>query len=242
MGQGREYRRGRDPLRVVKRVRMGVEHAMASSAIPFVFPSVQIQGICYTDGGLRQNTPLNPALRMGAERVLVVSLRQEPAVAARVARAGCRRNPYPGALFLLGRTVNALLAQSLDYELARIEMYNRLIEGGRSVYGEEFLESLNRIMGDYRNATYRPVRTCHIRPSEDLSRVALESLREASGELALPGASGRVLKALMGSTAFAESDLLPTLMFTPTFIRRLLELGYRDAEASTGSLERLFEG
>jgi NTE family protein len=220
---------------------MDVDHAMASAAIPFVFPAIQIDGICYTDGGLRQNTPVNPALRMGADRVLVVSLTPDPATATLLARAGCRRNPTPGALFLLGRTVNALLNQSLDYELSRVEMYNKLIEGGREVYGDDFLENLNRIMGDYRNATYRPVRTAHVRPTEDLGRLALDVLRTAQDELFLPGASGRIMSALMGSTTFAESDLLPFLMFTPTYIQALLDRGYRDARRQREGLVTLFE-
>ncbi|MBW2262231.1 MAG: patatin-like phospholipase family protein, partial [Deltaproteobacteria bacterium] len=233
MGKGGRFTPGRDPMREVRHVTMDANYAMASAAIPFIFPSVQIDGICYTDGGLRQNTSLNPALRMGADRVLVVSLRPDPARATMIARAGCRRNPYPGALFLLGRTVNVLLSQSLDYELARVEMYNKLIEGGRDAYGDGFLGTLNRIMGGYRNATYRPVRTAHVRPTEDLGQLALDVLRTAPDELILPGASGRIMGAFMGSTTLAESDLLPFLMFTPTYIEALLERGYRDAKAQS---------
>jgi NTE family protein len=241
MGKGGRFTPGRDPMREVRHVTMDVDHAMASAAIPFIFPSVQIDGICYTDGGLRQNTPVNPALRMGADRVLVVSLTPDPSKATLIARAGCRRNPYPGALFLLGRTVNVLLSQSLDYELSRVEMYNKLMQGGQDVYGKDFVRNLNRIMGGYRNATYRPVRTAHIRPTEDLGQLALDVLRTASDELFLPGASGRVMSALMGSTTFAESDLLPFLMFTPTYIQALLDRGYRDAKEQSECLVRLFD-
>jgi NTE family protein len=238
--KGREYLVGRDPWKTARRVTIGVEHAMASAAIPFLFPAVQVGGVCYTDGALRQNTPLNPALRMGADRVLVVSLTQDPRIAARIARAGCRLNPYPGLLFLLGRAVNVLLTESLDYELNRVALYNRLIAGGCQAFGDGFLDQLNAIMGGARNARYRPVRTCHIRPSRDLDDLAAEALRSAPDELALPGLSGQAITRLMRSAAFAETELLAFLSFTPTFIRALLELGFRDARAHRDELMRFF--
>jgi len=238
---GVEYRLGRDPARHARRVEIGAAHAMASAALPFLFPAVQVDGICYTDGALRQNTPLNPALRMGAERVMVISVTQDPAVAARSARLGCRRNPYPGALFLLGRMVNVLLAQSLDHELNRVEMYNRLIAGGVEAYGPDFIRTLNGILSGLRNAEYRPVRTFHLRPSRDLNRLALQALREAPDELEAAGLGGRFVGWVLGSAAVAESELLALLLFTPTFIRRLLELGYHDARSRREELLRFFE-
>jgi NTE family protein len=203
---------------------------------------VQINGVCYTDGALRQNTPLNPALRMGADRVLVVSLTQRPGEAKLQARLGCRLNPFPGALFLLGKTAGVFMSQSLDYELARVEMYNRLIAGGCEAYGGEFLGTLNEILSGHRNADYRPVQTCHIRPSESLAAVALEALREAPGEMHLPGLTGRAVGKLLTSASVAESELLGYLMFTPTFTRKLLSLGYSDAMGQREELLELLAG
>ena len=234
------YRTGRYPNKISRQVSIGVEHAMASAAIPFLFPSVQVDGICYTDGALRQNTPLNPALRMGADRVLVISLTQDPLDAHRHARIGCRRNPFPGALFMLGTTVHVLLTATLDYELSRVEMYNRLIQGGKETYGEGFVDELNRIMGSQRNADYRPVRTCHIRPTRNLTHLAVQCNQAAPGELRLRGGPGRIISALMGSNAIRESDLLSFLMFTPTYIAALLKLGYEDAEAMHDELVAFF--
>ena len=50
----------------------------ASAAIPFLFPAVRVGDRFYVDGGLRMNTPLSPALRLGADRVLVVATKQRP--------------------------------------------------------------------------------------------------------------------------------------------------------------------
>jgi len=235
-----KYRPGTDPTKVARRVSIGPEHAMASASIPFLFPAVQIEGVCYTDGALRQNTPLNPALRMGADRVLVVSVSQTPEVASGVARLGCRRNPFPGALFLLGKTVSILLSQSLDYELRRVEMYNRLLSGGAQIYGEGFAEQVNAIMGSLRNASYRTIQTCHVRPSQSIHELALDALERAPNEVEIPGLPGKVISRFLRSSVFAESELLETLMFTPTFVRSLVELGYRDAQAQHDELVALF--
>ena len=66
----------RDPSIVPRPTRLLPTHAMASAAIPVLFPAVRVASTYYADGGLRLNTPLAPALRLGADRVLVISLRQ----------------------------------------------------------------------------------------------------------------------------------------------------------------------
>ena len=57
---------------------IGERHVRASAAIPFLFPAVKIEDRYYVDGGLRMNTPLSPALRLGADRVLVIALKHSP--------------------------------------------------------------------------------------------------------------------------------------------------------------------
>jgi NTE family protein len=136
--------------------------------------------------------------------------------------------------------VKVLLSQSLDYELSRVELYNRLIEGGVQIYGADFLQNLNHILSGFRNTHYRPVRTCHIRPSRDLYGLALETLRRAPGELELPGLAGRLAGWMMRTSAVAGSELLSYLMFTPTYLHELLALGERDARASRDRLLRFF--
>jgi NTE family protein len=237
---GVEYKEGRDPNKEVQRARIGVDHAMASTAIPFLFPSVLIDGICYTDGALRQNTPLNPALRLGAGRLLVVSLTQPPGEAKVQARLGCRRNAYPGALFLLGRTVPILMTQSLDYELQRIERYNQLIAGGCAEYGDRFVATFNNILTPSRNANYRRVSTCHVRPSQSLTDLARRVVRTAPAELHLPGLAGSLLGRALTSAALADSDLSGYLAFAPAFTGALVDLGFRDAQARREELRHLF--
>jgi hypothetical protein len=65
-------------------------------------------------------------------------------------------------------------------------------------------------------------------------------LEQAPHEVQVPGLPGRVLSRFFRSSAFAESELLSTLMFTPTFVRSLVELGYEDAKARRDELARFF--
>src|SRR5260370_35825212 len=68
----------RDPNTEAREAVIGPEHALASAAIPLLFRSVKIGEEYFCDGSLRQNTPLTPALRLGAQRVLIIALKYRP--------------------------------------------------------------------------------------------------------------------------------------------------------------------
>ncbi|MDX9719252.1 MAG: patatin-like phospholipase family protein [Myxococcota bacterium] len=235
-----DFAHGPGRTREARSVRLNVEHAMASSAIPFLFPAIQVDGVCYVDGALRQNTPIYPALRMGADRMLMIGLSRDPGVRYRSARMGCRRNPFPGSLFLLGRTVNALVDGVLDEELHQIEMFNRILENGRKKYGEAFLEHFNDAAEANRNARFRPIRSLLIRPSKSLNKLAFDAIRKAPEETRLAGAPGRLVSRALMSEALLDSELSSFLLFTPTYVRSLLELGYQDAKARHDELVSFF--
>jgi len=218
-----------DHSKEAKYVKIRLEHAMASSAIPMIFPAVQINGTCYTDGSLRQNTPIYPAMRLGADKMLVIALSQKPEIEFSKARKGCRRNPSPGMLFLLGKILNVMISDALDYELKRVEMFNALITSGEKIYGSNFLDNINELTRGYRHADYRLIKTFLIRPSQSLHEIATECLRDAPEEISFSGIPGNLLKKLFFSNLFIDSELLSFLMFTPTYISRLIELGFNDA-------------
>ena len=95
---------------------IGPRHALASAAIPMLFPPVEIDDELYLDGGLRQNTPIAPALRLGATHIFTIgSSREVKGVAGRTkgSPAGAPSRA-PGAAFLLGKILNAFLLDHVD--------------------------------------------------------------------------------------------------------------------------------
>ena len=239
MAQGREIVPAEDPSKVIKRVEVGPDHALASAAVPFLFPAVQVEGTCYVDGGLRQNTPIYPAMRMGADRLLVVSVSESPAVSFARARSSCKINSTPGVFFLLGRTIKSLLNEAIDYELHRIEMFNELLIQGQKLYGEEYLEKINDVTASFRHSRYRQISTCLVRPSRDLEEMARAAYNEAPDEMVPSGIGGALLRK-RAAEQLIESELLSYLMFTPRYLSRLVELGFEDARAMRGEIIRVF--
>jgi hypothetical protein len=62
--------------RIAVRDTITVQHLLASSAIPFVFPAAALAIDGHTeyfgDGSMRQAAPISPAVHLGAQRILVV--------------------------------------------------------------------------------------------------------------------------------------------------------------------------
>jgi NTE family protein len=213
-------------------------HVRASAAIPFLFPAVRIGDRFYVDGGLRMNTPLSPALRLGGNRVLVVATKKNPGPDA--------DTPHPDAVitqptFLLGKVLDALTLDQLEVELKRLELVNRMIEQGCHVFGGEFLPRINEAVREQRGIGFRTVRTCVIRPSQDIGKVAAECQREGAGP------SRGVAHALMAylatrGTPEHEADLLSYFFFDRRFTGRLVEMGREDARARGDEVLELLAG
>jgi len=214
-------------------------HVRASAAIPFLFPAVRIGDSYFVDGGLRMNTPLSPALRLAADRVLVVALKHSPRSTAGLVEYPEESITQPA--FLLGKVLNALLLDQLEYELHRMELVNAWISRGEEVYGEEFLERINVAVQAQRGLGYRLVKEATIRPSVDVGTLAARCRRRTGGrELgALPALLTRF--ALRGVPE-DEADLLSYLYFDAQFTGELLELGREDARQQRETILELLLG
>lgn len=243
--------------------RIGPMHALASAAIPLLFPAVPIGGELYVDGGLRQNVPLSPALRLGANRVIVVSLRNRP-VTESISPGGEEQTPafaelpemephieagdrekgdaaeaaYPSAAFLLGKTLNALLLDNLDQDLHRLRKYNAILEAGTVAYGPSFEEVLASAM--HRARPLRWIRNLMVHPSQDLGAIAAEYARSPEFRGKSDNFVGRLLRRFAESEARDRADLVSYLLFDGGFAEILIDLGRADARAKREEWIRFF--
>jgi NTE family protein len=204
------------------------QHVRASAAIPFLFPAVRVGDRLYVDGGLRMNTPLSPALRLGASRILVVATKRGP--------TGHEGRHYPDEVitqpsFLLGKVLDALTLDQLEVELHRIDLINAILERGSSVYGGDFLERINVAVREQRGVGFRPVRSCVIRPSQDIGRLAAECQRESGSPRVLGVLNSLLAWAAARGTPRDEADLLSYIFFDRCFTKRLVEMGREDARS-----------
>jgi NTE family protein len=201
------------PGRLGLTTQITVEHIMASSALPLIFPATRLGDAWYGDGGVRNHTPLAPAIHLGADRILAVSTRHLRSSAEFEAT---RVDDYPPPAQLAGVLLNAIFLDAVDQDAAQLERINRLI----SLIPETDLGRL------------RPVKLMVLRPSVDLGRLA------ANFEPRLPRAF-RFLTRGLGTHQLRSPDFLSLLMFQPDYLTSLIEIGEKDAEASLGDLEAL---
>lgn len=223
---------GSDPTIVAQRTRMTARHALASAAIPFLFPPVLLEGQYHCDGGLRQNVPLSPARRLGASAMLVVSPKYEsPGPSATELH-----NEIPTPLFLLGKTLNALMLDRIENDIDRLQRISALLDAGTRIYGADFVERINLEMHNAR--PIRPIRALLIRSSANIAERAAEYARSSLFASRAHGVLAALLRRLGEA---AESDLLSYLLFDGEFARQLIEVGRADARAYHDELCLLFE-
>lgn len=219
-------------------VRLTAQHALASAAIPIIFPTVRVAGRMYSDGSLRQNTPIAPAIRLGAARVLVIGLRTPLAQPA--AKAGRQdaedQRAFSSPLYLFGKLLDALLLDRVENDLANLRQVNlALNELSRvsSALSGPVAAALQAAGGGL-----RPVADLLIRPSQDLGALAADVLQRTSVRARLAGPAGYLLRRLGEAAGRGDpSDMLSYLLFDSEYAGELMQLGERDAKARTDELE-----
>ena len=180
-----------------------VDHVMASAALPFFFPAIEIDGAWYGDGGIRLTAPLSPAVHLGARRIIAVSTRyaRSREEADRPLVAG-----YPPPAQVAGVLYNAIFLDQLDADALQLQQVNALAE---------------RLPVDQRDGL-RHIDLLMLRPSMDLGRLANEY------EAELPRAF-RFLTRGLGTRETRSNDMLSLVMFQSDYVKRLIALGEDDA-------------
>lgn len=203
--------------RVGCRAPLSVDHLLASSAIPFLFPAVHLNREYFGDGSMRQFAPVSPAIHFGAERVLIIAVGQ---MNPTIQRQSAHR--YPSLAQIAGHTLSSIFLDALTLDVERIERIN---------------DALARIpaglRGD-RGIDLKPVQSLVIAPSQRLDHLAARHART------LPPAVRMVLGAL-GAMNRRGGALTSYLLFESAYARALIDLGYHDAMAARASVVAFLE-
>jgi NTE family protein len=218
-----------DGLRYVK-ARLRGEHVRASAAIPLLFPAVEITSPRaarghYIDGGTRLNSPIKPALHLGADRVIVVGL--EP-FAAVTPRASPRHEPRIADV--AANVIDGLLVDQVGNDLRRLAAIN-------SFFAEDASVGTSRAARAYRlargHAPYRPVSYALVSPRRrgEIGRLADTVFeRRFGGPRGLRDPDYMLLSRVLGGRTRSRGELLSFLMFDGEFTEALIEMAQRDAE------------
>ena len=213
--QGRDIELWQRPQRRTEPAHLTVEHVMASSALPMLFPAVKVGNEWYGDGGVRLTAPLSPSLHLGATRILTISTKYQK---TRSEADAPTTLGYPPPAQVLGVLYNAVFLDLIDEDIMRLRKVNQLLMNTPPEKRERM----------------RIVDIMVLRPSEDLGKMA------RNFEPKLPPFF-RYLTRGLGTQKTASPDLISLILFQNDYLRALIDLGEKDALAAGDAIQRFLE-
>ncbi|NND72889.1 MAG: patatin [Rhodothermales bacterium] len=210
--QGSDIEGWQRPTRVGIQSDITVEHIMASTSLPLLFPAIQIGGAWYGDGGIRFSAPLAPLVHLGAQRILAISTRYDR---SRSEADMPEISGYPATTRIFGLLLNAVFLDALDQDARTMARINSLL----------------RQLPRRKRKHMRPIHLLVMRPSVDLGKLAAEHENKISGAL------GLITRSLGSSGSSKSPDWLSMLLFEREYIQQLIEIGYEDARTRRSDIE-----
>jgi NTE family protein len=202
-----------------------IEHLMASSAIPLIFPAtplwVDAGREFFGDGSMRQTSPLSPAMHLGAHKVLCIGVGQ-PQRSSFGNMGNVHGAKTPGIGGILGHAMASVFHDTLRGDVEQAQRMNHTLQ--------QLPREVAAVM------PYRSVNVMSLQPSESLDGIALRFVHE------LPDSARNVLAGLgaLGQGNAGAASIASYLLFEPGFVGSLIEMGQRDAYAQKTQLMDFF--
>jgi NTE family protein len=204
--------------RLGRRQMLTVDHVMASSAIPLFFPPVQLDGAFYGDGCVRLTAPLSPAIHLGAEKIVAISVRYPRTGQETTSKNEEARQTPLSLAEISGVLMNAVFLDAVEADAERLQRVNKTLE---LIPASKLPQGL------------RPIPVLLLRPSRDLGELAFDQHGRFPGML-------RYLLSGLGAGEESGHDLLSYLAFERAYVGTLINLGYADTLARKDELLAFF--
>jgi NTE family protein len=200
-----------------------IEHLMASSAIPFLFPATPlwVDGNMeyFGDGSMRQSSPLSPAVHLGANKILAIGVgqpqRRSMDLTSVSFQASLSSKQRPSLGNIAGHAMASVFNDTLMADVEQVQRVNQSIQQLKNHLSEHHGLSVAQSL------PFREVEVLAMQPSESLDALAQAHVHE------LPRPVRRVLEGL-GALKGSGAGLASYLLFEPGFLRALIALGARD--------------
>ena len=189
------------------RAQLGIDHVLASSAIPFIFPAIRLNREYFGDGSMRQLAPISPAIHLGAEKILIVGSGRMSDQAERE-----HSSTYPTLAQIAGHVLSSIFLDSLAVDIERMQRINQTL----AAVPDE-VKRLGTI-------PLRAIRSLVISPSERLDFLAARHAKS------LPWPVRALLRGV-GAMRRRGGALASFLLFESAYTRVLIDLGYQDTMA-----------
>ncbi len=196
------------------------EHVLASSAVPVLFPAMKVQhpesaAGWYIDGGVRLNTPIKPAIDLGATRLVIVS-----SYATTYPLAPATRIERPTVPDTAAQSIHAVLGDGMIEDLRRLHRTNELVQQAP--------------IKDTDGRPYRRIPFMVVAPANGtLSKIARETYDSRPRSFPTFGLDFySTIDWLLPGTNLGNNELLSYLYFDARYFNAQFECGRKDAQAA----------
>ncbi|EWH09966.1 patatin [Catenovulum agarivorans DS-2] len=195
-----------------------IEHLMASSAIPMVFPSVELHGEYFGDGSIHQLAPLSPSIHLGADKIFIIGMEQPKnrfTYQDEVAMP-----PTGGAI--IGHLLDTIFTEALTSDIERMQRINQTLH---------FIPTESR-----KKCGLKPISVMQLNPSKNFNEIA------ARHYTSMPFSIRSILKILgINNNTAINSSLISYLLFEQAYCQELIDLGFEDASAKMEEIKAFLQ-